>query len=260
MKINYKLLFLTTLTLFVSLFSAILNGILKEGTVALPQETNEVHLGTIDLSNELKEIARDSIINKFPAQAYLNSTNYYSVSKIKNDLTYLDSLLKDKYMVREELLGELLTKKLFEKKYPLGLETNLDSINVDLQWIEKFNAYSEVDPMPENKIFYKAIYGYWMKELSLKLIEYGKGNNDAKYNFHYRFLSEKFNEKRFNVGDGKDSTIEKVIKYSLESNWAHLFKSSWDQASIIQIIILSSILIITLFCYATTIIYFTKSK
>lgn len=260
MKINYKILFLTTLALFVSMFLIILNGILKDETVSLPQEANEVRLGTIDLSNELKGIAPDSIIQKFPAQSYLNSNKYYSSSEIQRDLIYLDSLIKDKYLVRDEILGPLLTKKLFEKKYPTGNKINLDSINMDLQWSEKFNAYSETDLIPENKEFFKAIYKFWMEELSLKLIEYGKENNDIKYNFHYRFLSEKFNEKRFNVGDGKDSIVEKVIKYSLESNWAHLFESSWNQASVFQLFIISSILIITIFCYATTIIYFIKSK
>ena len=98
-----------------------------------------------------------------------------------------------------------------------------------------------------------------VSKISKNLSEYSENNVNAKFNFEYRYLTAKCNEKRYNVSV-KVSPLEKVIQNILGNSWAHLFEASWNQASVLQKIIVAVLLLATCFCYGVTIKHFIKSK
>jgi hypothetical protein len=113
-----------------------------------------------------------------------------------------------------------------------------------MQWAEKFQYYAEVDN--QNKILFKVVYDYWLNFISDKLTNYSKENSDIKCEFKFKFLVAKCSERKYNIGVKVTST-EKVIDNLVRSKWGHLFDASWNQATLLQKIIL--LLFVIIFFY-----------
>jgi hypothetical protein len=252
MKVNYKFLFFVLFISNTVLVGLLLPTVLDDKTVLLPTERDELVGRNLNFHQDLHGIAKDSIKVYFPYTRYLNSYNYLNVKSIISDLNQLDSLVGDKMMVRE-MISAVLTDSLNQRNKWL-MKTNLDSLNYRLQWAEKFKNYAETDPSYENQLLFQSIYDYWLSKIAGNLSEYSSNNDNAKFNFQFRYLTAKCNEKRYNV-PVKVSALDKVIQNLLGNKWIHLFEASWNQASIVQKVILGILILFTLFTYFFTIRY-----
>ncbi|MHA8085389.1 hypothetical protein U8695_07405 [Aquirufa antheringensis] len=258
MKINYKYSFIILLLINLSFGAYLIPCILTDKQILLPAEKNYRTSNIISLKSTLKGINKDSLSIRFPYNSYLESSNFQDAKSIQKDLLFLDSLVGDKMMVRG-IISVILTDSLYNHSFSSTDNSNLDSLNYRLQWAEKFKFYGEADKMSENQLLFQSIYDFWLRKISKNLSEYSENNTKAKFNFQYRYLTAKCNEKRYNVSV-KVSSLEKVIQNILGNNWAHLFEASWNQASLMQKIIISILLITTLVCYVFTFKNFISSK
>jgi len=255
---KYKYLFLIIIVVNVILAGLIVPQLINDKQVMLPAENNNSAGKTIDFKFTTVGINKDSYKTQFPYSLYLNSSNYQEVKTLQKDLVALDSLIQDKWIVREFILN-VLTDSLNNRIFKVSAKANLDSLNSILQWAEKFKYYGEADPIYENQILFNSIHSYWLEKISKHLSEYSEKNENAKFNFQFRYLTAKCNEKRYNVSV-KVSSVEKVIQNVLENKWAHLFEASWNQASLNQKILIFMLLFITLVSYVLTIKYLLKFK
>jgi len=255
---KYKYLFLIIIVVNVILAGLIVPQLINDKQVMLPAENNNSDGIIIDFKFTSDGINKDSYKTQFPYSLYLNSNNYQEVKTLQKDLVALDSLIQDKWIVRE-FIKNVLTDSLNNRIFKVSAKTNLDSINSILQWAEKFKYYGEADPIYENQVLFKAINSYWLKKISNHLSEYSEKNENAKFDFQFRYLTAKCNEKRSNVSVNV-SPLEKVIQDALGNKWAHLFEASWNQASLNQKIIIFILLSITLVSYVMTIKYLLKIK
>ena len=258
MKFNYKVSFFILLTLLVILIGLVAPSLVDDKPVLLPTEKSSSNENSYDLLAAIKGVNKDSITSLFPYEDYLKSVNYQEAKTIQKDLVILDSLVGDKMVVRG-LISSVLTDSLYNRNFSKADNVNLDSLNYRLQWAEKFKFYSEADPSSENQLLFQSIYDFWLNKISRILSEYSENNVNAKFNFEFRYLTAKCNEKRYNVSV-KVSPLEKVIQNILGNSWAHLFEASWNQASVLQKIIVAVLLLATCFCYGVTIKHFIKSK
>ena len=257
MKVNYKISFFILLAILVSIIGLIVPSVLDDQQVLLPAAKNG-QLNKFDLRSNLSGVNKESLTAKFPYSTYLKSNNYQDAASIQKDLKILDSLVVDKMLVRG-LISTVITDSLFNQNFSTSENSNLDSLNYRLQWAEKFKYYGESDPSSENQLLFQSIYDYWLSKISKNLTEYSNTNEKAKFNFQYRYLTAKCNEKRYNVSI-KVSSLEKVIQNILGNKWAHLFEASWNQASLLQKIVIAILLIATSICYLITIKSFLRKK
>jgi len=258
MKFNYKVAFFILLALLVTLIGLVAPSVVDDKPVLLPTEKPSSNENGYDLHSAIKGVNKDSITSQFPYEEYLKSVNYQEAKSIQKDLLILDSLVGDKMVVRG-LISAVLTDSLYNRNFSKVDNANLDSLNYRLQWAEKFKFYGEADPLSENQLLFQSIYDFWLSKISKKLSEYSENNEKAKFNFQYRYLTAKCNEKRYNVSV-KVSSLEKVIQNTLGSNWAHLFEASWNQASVLQKIIVAFLFLTTLLFYIVTIKHLLLNK
>lgn len=239
MKITYKYLFYVLL-IFIPLL--VVPSLLEDKKEMLPAENNDLGSNKIELLKHFKKL--DNLNLDFPYSSYLKSNNFKEFKSLKHDLNDLDSVFKDKAVV-QQFIFTVLTDSLFMKNYN-NREVNLDSLNVTLQWAEKFKYYGEADS--DNQILFQAIHSYWLSKISNILTKYSEDNDSKKFNFQFRYLVAKCNEKRFNVSV-KVSSLEKFVQNILENKWAHLFEASWNQSSLFQKIAIFLLFVLTGYAY-----------
>ena len=256
MNNKYKYLFITILVINGILAGIIVPKLIRDKQVMLPAEINNLDKNLIDLKFNSNQVTKDSLKIIFPYSSYFKSNNYQEAKSIQKDLIFLDSIIKDKYFVRK-FMSKVLTDSLNNQIYKINVNSNLDTLNLILQWTEKFKNYGESDPSPENQILFKTINSYWSKKISKTLGQYSEINVNAKYNFHFRYLTAKCNEKRFNVSV-KVTSIDKLIQNVLENRWAHLFEATWNQSTVFQKIIIFIFFAITTVSYILAIKYLLK--
>lgn len=237
---SYKYLFYI---LLVSNMLFIFSGLLEDKQQMLPAGNNYLDNNKIDLVNQFKK--HDNLKTDFPYSIYLKSNNFQDAINLQHDIKILDSLFIDKSLV-QQFIYTILTDSLYQRNYKNQVETNLDSLNTTLQWAEKFKYYGELDK--ENQILFQAIHTFWLSKISNILAEYSENDDSRKFNFQYRYLVAKCNEKRFNVSV-KVSSVEKFIENLLENRWAHLFEASWHQSSMLQKIVIFLLFVTTIFAY-----------
>lgn len=258
MKINFKYSFIILLLINLSLLAYLIPYILTDKQILLPAQKYDRPSNIFNLKSTLIGINKDSLSILFPYNSYLESSNFQDAKSIQKDLLFLDSLVGDKMEVRG-IISVALTDSLYKHSFSSADNSNLDSLNYKLQWAEKFKFYGDADTMSENQLLFQSIYDFWLGKISKNLSEYSENNTKAKFNFQFRYLTAKCNEKRYNVSV-KVSSVEKVIQNILGNNWAHLFEASWNQASLLQKIIIAILIVATLICYVITFNHFISFK
>jgi hypothetical protein len=258
MKFNYKLAFFLLSTCLVILLGLVLPSLIDDKQELLPAEKNNFVENRFDFHDALKGVSSNSAKSTFPYTQYIKSTNYHDAKNIQSDLKILDSLLGDKMLVRE-IVSIALTDSLYYRDFSTIEKLNLDSLNYTLQWAEKFKHYGEADASSENQLLFQSIYDFWMSKIAKNLSEYSEYNSGAKFNFQFRYLTAKCNEKRYNVSV-KVTSLEKVIQNLLGNKWAHLFEASWNQASLLQKVICGFMIVFTIVTYVFTLKGLFKSK
>ena len=88
-----------------------------------------------------------------------------------------------------------------------------------------------------------------MKKITEKLVSISNENSNIVNNFKFRYLITKCNEVKYFASISNNS-ISKFIQNLLNSNWTHLFRQTWNQASKLQLAFLFFMGVITIISYA----------
>jgi hypothetical protein len=209
------------------------------------QEKDCVVKPPYNLSLALKNISAAGLTDSFPYKAYLDSANICDIISVKKDLNTLDSLYKDLNISRRTL-SNTLTLELYKRSEDKLKKYDPDYLLSMLQWSEKFKAYAQVEP--ENYDLFISVYDYWFTQISDKLVDYSKIDNSCKYEFKYKYLVARCNEKKHSVGLEVTKT-EKFLQNLIDNKWDHLMNASWTQSSKLQKILFFAIIIFTLYAY-----------
>lgn len=194
-------------------------------------EQKTVEEGCIyNLASRIKGANSSTLISIFPTKSYLDSGNYINIECLLSELNDIDNITKDPSM-SQQIMSTILTDSLL-KRDSINYKTyNPDKYIYLMQSIEKYQYYAEIDS--KHKIFFMAIYDFWMNFISDKLTNFSKEEPSIKYGFKYKFLVAKCSERKYNIGV-KVTATEKVIDNLVRSKWGHLFDASWNQTTLIK--------------------------
>jgi hypothetical protein len=197
---------------------------------------------------------KDELISNFPYKIYIKERNRFSIDKIGKDLNKLDSLFPSSFMENRQVLSTCFTDSLYALDSTIFLNFDPDKFILLLQWVEQFKSYSLYDPT--NDILYGSIHNYWMSNLVNSLSKMSRNSFNLKFNFKFRFLEAKCYEQGYSLGSGvRVSSLEKVIYNIVDSSWAHLFNSVWNQTNLIQKILFVIFFLIHFYIY---LLFFNK--
>jgi len=178
-------------------------------------------------------LEQDSITdNDFPYQKYLNHTDYTAIPSLEKQISELDSFTHNRFLSQSILVNALTEKALFKLQ-----TSNLDSLNMLLNWADDLKAYSNFSS--ENSLVFQAVYEYWYAHVASTLNHRIKENPSEKYHFKYRYLAQRCADKLYLPNTG-NTLIEKVFLNIIDQNWAYLFHRFWYSTSwFFKIIVLS---------------------
>jgi len=162
--------------------------------------------------------------NNFPYNDYIKSRDLNNQKTLNNDLLILKGKTKSDFE-SNNILVTALTKEL----YPKIWSTDLDTINQIMVWVDQLNFKDSDIEDPVSL--------YWYNQFSSHLSNLAKLNPNSKYEFKYRYLSQRCNEKLVLVNTG-NSNFEKVILNIIDQNWSYLFNRFWFSTSVLFKIIL----------------------
>ena len=201
----------------------------------------ENHDVIIDLSNYIKSDSTIIVKDIFPYEKYINSDNWKTVSSINNDLAILDSINPNHFNNLDAHVNALTIKNTYWHS------SSLDSLNMLLNWIDKFNI--DVDCVSNNSLLYNSVYNYWISEVALRLDSLQREEANIKYSFRYKFLKEICSQSLRASNSNPDDNTTKIVNYIIEKKWHYLYLRFCKGTSITYKTIAFSILLITLFGY-----------
>jgi len=243
-----KNIFILVVILFLVLFGFIIIKITKADTSdKMPQSRiYPLRYNSICDWPELATIKTDSLFFEFPYQKYNDSCNFWNVQSVKNDLNCLDSKFSFDSSMNRQVLSEALTSKLEKRVVAYFSGYQPDSLIVIIQWAEKYRNYAELEP--QNELFYKSIYDYWMGKVASTVTAYASEIPSRKYNFKFKYLLNRCVEQRYSPGT-KVTSGEKAFNNLIYNNWGHLINASWNQTSVLQKIVFFTFFVFTLIGY-----------
>jgi hypothetical protein len=211
----------------------------------IPVDRGQASTSHYDLLSRLKTSDASHLKDNFPYKDYLDSGNFHDAISLQRDLGSMNSVTHDE-MLSQEVLSIALTEKLLDRVKPSFEKYNPDSLIRLLQWSEKFNAWSEMDE--KNSLFYKAVYDYWCNFISNTLAEYYEVSYAVKYNYKFRYLSDRLREKQYNT-PVRGTWSEKVITQMIRKNWSYLFNKFWHSTTLLYKSLVFLLILILIFPY-----------
>jgi len=195
----------------------------------IPRQQNGEAVNNIpfDMSLYLKKIPGKDADYQFLTAVYLGSCDLSNAAIFREQLNAMDSLTGDERFNRRTL-SEVLTTGLAMRDKDRWSVYAPDSLLLLLQRIEPFQYYAAMDA--RNRVFYHAIYSYWMNFIAGKLTAFSEEKPSRKYDFKFQYLLSRCKEQSFTTSV-KVSSWEKFIENLINSNWGHLLNATWNQAS-----------------------------
>jgi hypothetical protein len=187
----------------------------------------------------LRELQLDNLITtiNFPYDEFLQNINYCDLKVVKQSLSELEKITGNSFLT-QEILSIAYTKEL-RKKLPENLDLN--SIAFLISWVDNLNVCSKLDETCE--LFYIAVYSDWYAIFNEELLKIYQNNKSIKYNFKFRYLSQKCAEAKMPLNI-TPSKFEKIIYNFIDSNWSYLFNRFWGGTSLVFKFFLVFILIV----------------
>ena len=191
---------------------------------------------------QFKNIVDTNFEEKFPYQAYYLKERYNCLPTVKFDLNFLEK--KYTTLQIQKFMYHLYTDSLSAFLHDKFNQYKPDEYIKLFQWAEGFKYISIYDESKQN--FYSSVSLYWMTYISHKLRDFSQEDNSLKYSFKFRYLRARCEEQGF-APPIQVSRVEKFVDNLLSNKYFHLFYSSWNQASKIEIFIFFFFSIVT-FC------------
>jgi hypothetical protein len=229
MNIKTNKTWLTTSVIFNALFIAFF---LYLFVIAI--KTDNENFKSVTLFTKAKTIPNHKLIdlttydslsfNNFPYKDYIKSRDLNNQKILNNDLVILKGKTKSDFE-SNSILVTTLTEKLYSEIW----STDLDTINQIMVWVDQLNFKESGIEDPINL--------YWYNHFSKHLSNLAKQKTNSKYEFKYRYLAQRCNEKLVLVNAG-NSNFEKVILNLIDQNWTYLFNRFWFSSTVLFKIIL----------------------
>jgi len=195
----------------------------------------------INLNDDLINLeSTNNLEQTFPYSKYLSSDNWKKVSQIRKDLTILDTLTKNTDESIKVLSIALTNKMQFWNT------DNLDSLNLLLNWTEKFNTKNVFSDQYD--ILYDAVFDWWMSNLSQRLDKLNQTNYSIKFNCKFNYLRMRCCQMKYGCGDRDDNT-SKAIRHVIEKDWFYLFNRFWIGTSFLFKFTCLILVLITVYGY-----------
>lgn len=244
--IKYSLLFLLPILIISILISILV--INTDYSESIPQIRETKSINSFDLSKYISGLNESNILDKFPYKIYLDSSNYEEVVFIQRDLLKMDSIISNNKRLNRKVLSIALTQKLEEQLNSGFDKYNPDSLILMLQIVEKFKNYADLDK--ENAQLFKALYTHWLSFIANKLGAYYRNDNSVKYDYKFKYIVSRCEEKGFTTDVG-NTQIEKAVNNVIEQNWCYLINRFWIGTTLIFKAIIFFVTIITLLGYCS---------
>jgi len=239
-KLNLKIITIGIVILTLSLLILKLSSIDQSSNIPITANNNN----QISIENYVNKNDSLTIQNKFPYSKIIKSNcigNYSEINRITN---YLYSI-SDTFTI-QNIVYNTLTDTLLKYKYDNNFNITIDSMISLYQWVVGLNYMSKIDV--NNQLIYQGAFLYWNGKISTYLNNYSKENTSNRNKFKFKYLVAKVEENGGSVSVKQTST-DKFVSNLIESNYAHLISATWNQTSIIQKIILTIFIIITIYTY-----------
>lgn len=194
----------------------------------MPTLQNSEKDHSFHIINHLNGLSDSNLINTFPYKVYLDSINIYDVIDIKKSTLEIDTVSKDN-MLSQQIVSIALTDSLLRVTKNKYVRYNSDSLILLMQWVEKFKNYGDIDK--QNKTLYQAIHDFWMNVITNNLTDLCKHDYWLKYDYKFKYLSSRLEEKGFNTTVGFNDA-EKVLNNIIENNYSYLVDRFISRTSI----------------------------
>lgn len=191
---------------------------------SIPPESSCPPDNNFNLASHLTGINKDSLLQFFPYQLYLDSSNFCNIQSIQKAIADLNTFNPADSSKNQEVIYMALTDKLAQRIEPSLKTYHPDSLLKILQWSNKFDSYKDLDTA--NARAYNAISGYWLGVVTNHLSAYAEVNSSLKYQFKFRYIQGLCQSRQYQPSIG-DTGFEKIVLDSIDSRWSYLFQRFW---------------------------------
>ena len=180
---------------------------------------------TYDIHNSFKALTSDNILTTFPYKEYLDSTSWWNFHTIKSSFSELEKIRGVEHNVVNKVLRDCLIDTLLHKwNYE-----NLDSLELLLTVIEKYQSYGEASPELAN--FFGEVADALGMYVAEKLTDIANNNKEIKSTFRFNYVAQRSRCLKYAPNISLDNT-EKTIKYFSEGDFSYLWNRFWNGTSL----------------------------
>lgn len=213
----------------------------------MPPVNQESRNNSFHIKNHLDGLVANNLKNTFPYKIFLDSIDIYNVDAIKESILEIDPISKDN-MLSQQIISIALTDTLFSYYKDKFTIYKPDSLILQLQWVERFKYYADIDK--DNESLYQVIDDYWLGKITNKLADYQKKDYWLKYDYKFKFISSCIEEQGYNTPIGFND-FEKVINNAIENKYSYIYDRFCTRTSTF----LKTILFIVFLLFSTITIY-----
>ncbi len=174
--------------------------------------------------NKICENLDTVTFENFPYKKYLQNLNYTDINAIDRNISELDTLLKNSFLT-QNILSNALTNKTLQ----YFNTNNLDSLNMLLNLADEYKIYAKFKIQKSS--FYVSVYDFWYSYTTKKLNELLEQNLISKFDFKYKYLSQKCSDNGYLKNEGYNLK-EKTFINIIDNNWSYLLNRFWFATSI----------------------------
>jgi hypothetical protein len=196
----------------------------------MPPNKQEMKRNSFQIKNHLTGLSANNLINAFPYKIFLDSIDIYNIDAIKESILEIDAFSKDN-MLTQQIVSIALTDSLLAYSKNKFNSYKPDSLILQLQWVEPFKYYADVDKVNEN--LYKAIDGFWMDKITNNLNDFYKEDYWLKYDYKFKFISSCIEEQGYNTTVGFND-FEKVINNAIGNKYSYIYERFCTRTTTLQ--------------------------
>ncbi len=211
---------------------------------------------TISADSIVQKIRNKNSYENFPYRLIAENISLSNIEKQQELLKYVqysDSLIDNNF---QELIFIALSdtlKKVYEQSIDLNDLNTLLSLTNEVSGLYPMTLANQ-----KNKIFYQALFDYWLQRIIQNLEHIAQSHYWSKYTFEYKYISTVCEQYNYNPSTGL-SSAEKVLDNFADNRYSYLFNRFVLQTTLLQKTILFIILTFVTSCVLFTIYTLLKS-
>jgi len=181
----------------------------------------------VDMISLTSSIPSAELTVRFPYADYANGIDIDNSRCVLTQYLAMDSSRPDAKDVVLQVFFTAVTDSLLSLRN-LHLKTySPDTALAVLGWAERCFENVRIDSHGE--VLWSGVSDYWFNHLARCLTEQQAEEKDLKYDFRFRYLSQRLAERGYNV-NMRDSKVEKFKENMVAGNWTHLISATWNDS------------------------------